>query len=112
MPVRRLALYLERSLDRGLEWAAFEPNDDLLWANVRMRVGEFLHRLFKAGAFAGRKADEAYFVKCDEDTMTPDDVADGRLVGARRLRPAQAGRVRRPPHRQATHRLNGRASTR
>ena len=92
MPVRRLALYLERSLDRGLEWAAFEPNDDLLWANVRMRVGEFLHRLFKPGAFAARTPDEAFFVKCDEDTMTPDDVANGRLVvlvGFAPLRPAE-----------------------
>ena len=92
VPVRRLALYLERSLDQGLEWATFEPNDDLLWANVRMRVDEFLHRLFKAGAFAGRTSDEAYFVKCGEETMTQDDIADGRLVvlvGFAALEPAE-----------------------
>jgi hypothetical protein len=57
-----------------------------------MRVGEFLQRLFRAGAFAGRAPDEAWFVKCDADTVTPDDLADGRLVvlvGFAPVRPAE-----------------------
>jgi uncharacterized protein len=92
LPVRRLALYLERSLDQGLEWATSEPNDEPLWAEVRMRVGEFLQRLFRAGAFAGRAPDEAWFVKCDAETTTQDDIAGGRLVvlvGFAPIRPAE-----------------------
>ncbi len=70
VPVRRLALYLEESLYRGLQWAVFEPNDEPLWAQIRLNVGAFLHNLYRQGAFQGRKPSEAYFVKCDSETTT------------------------------------------
>jgi len=95
--VRRLAIFLERSIDRGLEWAVFEPNDEPARAKARTQVSDFLHRLFRAGAFAGRTADEAYFVKCDEATTAQDDVDNGRLivlVGFAALRPAEFVTVR------------------
>jgi uncharacterized protein len=95
--VRRLAIYLERSIDRGLDWAVLEPNDEPAWAKVRAQVGGFLHGLFRAGAFAGRTADEAYFVKCDEATTAQNDLDNGRLivlVGFAALRPAEFVTVR------------------
>ena len=92
VPVRRLGLHLERSLDHGLEWATLEPNDELLWARVRAQVDGFLHDLFRAGAFQGRTPRDAYFVKCGEDTMTSQAIADGYLsvmIGIAPVRPAE-----------------------
>ncbi len=92
VPVRRTALYLEESLYRGLQWAVFEPNDEPLWAKVRSQVGVFLHGLFQAGAFQGQAPGRGYFVRCGDDTMTQDDVADGRLkvlVGIAAVKPAE-----------------------
>ena len=90
--VRRLALFLERSLDRGLRWAVFQPNDEPLWAEVRPVVGRFLDAIWRQGAFAGRTADEAYIVRCGTDTMTEEDVEGGHLnvlVGFAPIRPAE-----------------------
>lgn len=90
--VRRLLLFLERSLDQGTRWAAFEPNDDALWADVRRCVEDFLHGLWGAGAFTGASADEAFFVRCDRTTMSQDDLDHGRLVclvGVAPTRPAE-----------------------
>ena len=53
MPVRRLALYIEESLYRGTQWVVFEPNDEPLWAQIRLNVGAFMHDLFRQGAFQG-----------------------------------------------------------
>lgn len=78
--VRRLALFIEESLVKGLQWAAFEPNDEPLWNSVRQAVDDFMLNLFLSGAFQGTKPEEAYFVRCDRTTMTPDDIANGRLV--------------------------------
>ncbi|MCR9162481.1 MAG: phage tail sheath family protein [Nannocystaceae bacterium] len=75
--VRRLALYIEESLRRGLQWAVFEPNDAPLHAQIRMAVGGFMQQLFRDGAFAGSQVRDAYEVKCDAETTTPDDVARG-----------------------------------
>jgi uncharacterized protein len=90
--VRRLALYIENSLQRGLQWVVFEPNDEPLWANVRMNVGAFMNQLFRQGAFQGASAREAYLVKCDSETTTQADINLGILnvyVGFAPVRPAE-----------------------
>jgi hypothetical protein len=92
IPVRRLALFLEESLYRGTKWAVFEPNDEPLWAQIRLNVGAFLQNLFRQGAFQGRSPREAYFVKCDKDTTTQNDINLGIvnvLVGFAPLKPAE-----------------------
>jgi phage tail sheath protein FI len=73
VPVRRLALFLEESLFRGLQWVVFEPNDEPLWAQIRLNVGAFMHNLFRQGAFQGKTPRDAYFVKCDGETTTESD---------------------------------------
>src|SRR5262249_38968579 len=56
VPVRRLALFLEESLYRGTQWVVFEPNDEPLWAQIRLNLGAFMHSLFRQGAFQGQTA--------------------------------------------------------
>jgi hypothetical protein len=92
IPVRRVALFLEESLYRGTKWVVFEPNDEPLWAQIRLNIGAFMQSLFRQGAFAGRTPREAYFVKCDRETTTQDDVNRGIvniLVGFAPLKPAE-----------------------
>jgi phage tail sheath protein FI len=92
IPVRRLALYLEESLYRGTKWAVFEPNDEPLWAQLRLNIGAFMHGLFRQGAFAGQTPRDAYLVKCDHETTTQDDVNRGVvniLIGFAPLKPAE-----------------------
>lgn len=73
IPVRRTMLFIEESLYRGLRFAVFEPNDEPLWAQIRLAAGSFMNGLFRQGAFAGRKASDAYYVLCDSSTTTPTD---------------------------------------
>jgi phage tail sheath protein FI len=92
VPVRRLALYLEESLYRGTQWVVFEPNDEPLWAQIRLNLGAFMHNLFAQGAFKGRTPREAFFVKCDKETTTQNDIDLGRVnivVGFAPLKPAE-----------------------
>lgn len=92
VPVRRLALYIEQSLYCGTQWVVFEPNDEPLWAKIRLSVGAFMHDLFREGAFQGSKTDEAYFVKCDRETTTRNDINLGKiniLIGFAPLKPAE-----------------------
>jgi len=92
IPVRRLALYVEESLYRGTQWVVFEPNDEPLWAQIRLNVGAFMHGLFRQGAFQGTTPREAYLVKCDKETTTQDDINRGVvniLVGFAPLKPAE-----------------------
>lgn len=92
LPVRRTALFLEESLYRGLQWVVFEPNDEPLWAQIRLNVGAFLNGLFRQGAFQGASPREAYFVKCDRETTTQADIDRGVvnvLVGFAPLKPAE-----------------------
>ncbi|HVB21505.1 MAG TPA: phage tail sheath subtilisin-like domain-containing protein [Ktedonobacteraceae bacterium] len=92
VPVRRTALYIEESLRRGLQWAVFEPNDDPLWAQIRLNVGAFMHNLFVKGAFQGKTPRDAYFVKCDSETTTQNDIDLGIvnvIVGFAPLKPAE-----------------------
>ncbi|GAA3643535.1 hypothetical protein GCM10022200_29330 [Microbacterium awajiense] len=92
IPVRRTALFLEESIERGLDWVVFEPNDEPLWAAVRASVEDFLWGLFRAGALQGHKPEHAFFVRCDRTTMTQTDIDAGRLicqVGVALVRPAE-----------------------
>lgn len=90
--VRRTAMFLRRSIYNGIQWAVFEGNDETLWSALRQSIGAFMNAQFRNGAFAGETAREAYFVKCDSDTTTPDDQAAGIVnvqVGFAPLRPAE-----------------------
>jgi hypothetical protein len=90
--VRRYFAYLEHSIDRGTQWAVFEPNGEALWANVRRTISDFLFNEFQMGALLGDKPESAYFVKCDRSTMTQNDLDNGRLVcliGVAALKPAE-----------------------
>ena len=92
VPVRRLALFIQESLARGVRFAVFEPNDEPLWARLRLAVGAFMHGLFRQGAFQGASDREAYFVKCDADTTTQSDMELGVVairVGFAPLKPAE-----------------------
>jgi hypothetical protein len=92
IPVRRTALFIEESLYRALKWAVFEPNDNPLWAELRLNVGSFMHTLFQQGAFQGQTPADAYFVKCDDETTTQNDIDLGIvniLVGFAPLQPAE-----------------------
>ena len=92
IPIRRTALYIEESLYQGLKWVVFEPNDEPLWAQIRLNVGGFMHNLFRQGAFPGSTPREAYFVKCDKETTTQNDIGRGIvniLVGFAAHRPAE-----------------------
>ena len=92
VPVRRVARFLEESLYRGTKWVVFEPNDEPLWAAIRLNVGSFMDSLFKKGFFQGITADQAYFVKCDDETTTQADIDLGIvniLVGFAPLKPAE-----------------------
>jgi phage tail sheath protein FI len=90
--VRRTAIFLRKSIYNGIQWAVFEPNDERLWQTLRNTIGAFMDIQFRNGAFAGQTSREAYFVKVDSTTTTPDDQAAGIvniLVGFAPLRPAE-----------------------
>ncbi|HKQ37453.1 MAG TPA: phage tail sheath C-terminal domain-containing protein, partial [Verrucomicrobiae bacterium] len=92
IPVRRTALFLEESLYRGTQWVVFEPNDEPLWAQIRLNIGAFMQSLFRQGAFQGKTPREAYLVKCDSETTTQTDIDNGIvniLVGFAPLKPAE-----------------------
>ena len=92
VPIRRLANFIEESLFRGLRWVVFEPNDEPLWAQIRLNVGAFMHDLFRKGAFQGTKPQDAYFVRCDSETTTSTDQNLGIVnvwVGFAPLKPAE-----------------------
>lgn len=91
-PIRRLALMLEESLFRGTKWVVFEPNDEPLWARIRLNIGAYMTSLFRQGAFQGATPKEAFFVKCDAETTTQDDRNKGIVniaVGFAPLKPAE-----------------------
>jgi phage tail sheath protein FI len=89
VPVRRLFLFIEESIDRGLTWVVFEPNGEALWQRVRVVVGDFLRTLWEQGALQGANARDSFFVKCDRTTMTQDDLDSGRLVCTVGIAPAR-----------------------
>jgi phage tail sheath protein FI len=92
VPVRRTALFIEESLFGGLQWVVFEPNDEPLWAQIRLNVGAFMHGLFLAGAFQGSMPNQAYFVRCDAETNPQINIDKGIVtvvVGFAPLKPAE-----------------------
>jgi uncharacterized protein len=92
IPIRRLALFLEESLFRGTKWVVFEPNDEPLWANIRLNLNAFMNSLFRQGAFQGSSPDKAFYVKCDGETTTQNDRNLGIVnieVGFAPLKPAE-----------------------
>lgn len=92
VPVRRTALFIEESLYRGLKFAVFEPNAEPLWTQIRLAAGAFMNNLFRQGAFKGTKKDDAYFVLCDANTTTQNDINLGIVnvrVGFAPLKPAE-----------------------
>jgi hypothetical protein len=92
VPVRRTLIFIEQSIERGLQWVVFEPNTEMLWARVRRTVRNFLTDVWRSGALEGAKPEEAFFVKCDRTTMTQADIDNGRLicvVGVAPVKPAE-----------------------
>jgi len=90
--VRRYFAYLERSIDKGTQWAVFEPNGEALWANVRRTIEDFLLNEWQSGALLGDRPEKAFFVRCDRSTMTQNDLDNGRLIcliGVAPLKPAE-----------------------
>jgi phage tail sheath protein FI len=90
--VRRLLIFIEASIDRGLQWVVFEPNAEPLWARVRRSITNFLIQVWRNGGLEGTKPEEAFFVKCDRTTMTQTDIDEGRLiclVGVAPVKPAE-----------------------
>lgn len=75
--VRRLALFIEETLYRNTQWIIFEPNDEPIWAQIRLNIGTFMHDLFRQGAFQGTTPRQAYLVKCDSETTTQSDIDKG-----------------------------------
>jgi uncharacterized protein len=92
VPIRRVALFIEETLYRNTKWVVFEPNDEPLWAQIRLNIGAFMHGLFVQGAFQGKTPKDAYFVKCDKETTTQNDIDLGIvniIVGFAPLKPAE-----------------------
>jgi len=90
--VRRLFIFVEQSIDRGTQWAVFEPNSEPTWIAIRMSITNFLRTVWRNGALMGSTPEEAFFVKCDLGTMTQDDIDNGRLIcliGIAPVKPAE-----------------------
>lgn len=78
--VRRLFIFVEESIKASTNWVVFEPNDSMLWSRVSITVASFLDNLWRAGMLAGDSASEAYFVEIGTNTMSRDDIENGRLI--------------------------------
>ena len=90
--VRRLFIFLEESIKANTNWVVFEPNDTTLWLRVKRTIEVFLSGMWKNGAFAGGSEDEAFFVDIGPNTMSRDDIDNGRLVcviGVAPVKPAE-----------------------
>jgi phage tail sheath protein FI len=90
--VRRLFNMVERTISDGTQWAVFEPNDVALWEGVKRTLTGFLRGLWQAGALFGATPDQAFYVKCDAETNTPQSIDEGKLVvevGIAPVKPAE-----------------------
>jgi hypothetical protein len=90
--IRRYFNYVENSIDRGTQWAVFEPNGERLWTNIRTTLEAFLYNEWVSGALLGSSPKEAFFVRCDRSTMTQNDLDNGRLIcliGIAAIKPAE-----------------------
>ena len=92
VPVRRLLIFIEQSIEEGIRWAVFEPNGEALWYNIQQTISSFLYNEWVSGALLGATQQEAFFVRCDRTTMTQADLDNGRLiclVGVAAIKPAE-----------------------
>lgn len=92
VPVRRYLAFIENSLSQGTQWAIFENNGPELWASVRSSISDFLLNEWQSGKLKGDKPEEAFFVRCDNTTMTQNDLDNGRLIvviGVAPVKPAE-----------------------
>jgi phage tail sheath protein FI len=92
VPVRRLLLFIEKSIERNMNWVVFEPNAEPLWARVRLSITGFLTTVWRNGALEGTSTEQAFFVNCDRSTMTQADIDNGRLIcviGVAAVKPAE-----------------------
>ncbi|MEV7324190.1 phage tail sheath subtilisin-like domain-containing protein [Streptomyces sp. NPDC093970] len=90
--IRRYFNYLEESILIGTQWVVFEPNDHNLWARIRRNISAFLVNEWRSGALFGQRPEEAYYVKCDEETNPPESVDVGRVIceiGIAPVKPAE-----------------------
>ncbi len=78
--VRRLFIFISKSIERATQWVVFEPNNERLWADVKATITQFLKGVWRTGALMGTTPEEGFFVRCDRSTMTEDDIQNGRLV--------------------------------
>ena len=92
LSVRRTLIFLRESIDRGTQWAVFEPNDRSLWAKITRNVSAFLTMVWQDGALFGSSPQEAYYVKCDDETNPPENRELGMVtteIGVAIVRPAE-----------------------
>ena len=90
--VRRIFIYVEESIQRGTQWVVFDINADPTWRRVVRSVSDFLTGLWRDGVLQGTTKDQAFFVKCDNTTMTQADIDAGRLIcviGIAPVKPAE-----------------------
>jgi phage tail sheath protein FI len=90
--VRRLFNYVSASILKGTQWAVFEPNDEFLWGQLRVSVGNFLLGVWRGGALFGSTPDQAFYVKCDSATNPPDLIDAGQVniqIGIAPVKPAE-----------------------
>jgi hypothetical protein len=90
--VRRLFNYLEESILLGTQWVVFEPNDHALWARIRRTIGAFLINEWRKGALFGTTPEEAFFVKCDDETNPAEGIDAGQVIcqiGVAPVKPAE-----------------------
>ncbi|MFC0219310.1 hypothetical protein FHS82_001514 [Pseudochelatococcus lubricantis] len=92
VPVRRLLIFIEQSIIRSTSWVVFEPNDRPLWKSIRRDVHAFLVNLWRRGALMGATEEQAFFVKCDEETNPQENVDQGIVtivIGVAPVKPAE-----------------------
>lgn len=87
--VRRLFNQIEESIEQGTYWVVFEPNDIRLWNNIKREVSNFLRGFWTEGALMGRTEQEAYFVKCDEETNPPESIDAGNVIAVIGIAPVK-----------------------
>lgn len=90
--VRRLFIFIEETIKANTSWAVFEPNDETLWVRVKRTISVFLNGLWRAGSLAGSTPEEAFFVNIGRETMSQDDIDNGRLIcviGVAPVKPAE-----------------------
>ena len=90
--VRRLFNFLRESIDEGRQWGVFEPNSPELWAKIRRNLNAFLLTVWRTGALFGNTPEEAFFVKCDEETNPPEEREMGKVItviGVAVVKPAE-----------------------